>query len=71
VTGGGSETAEAAHTEEGDKLDLTFRWSTETSAVNSKEYRVLLKDRIYNITGIDEMGFKKNSRKLHCTLTER
>ncbi len=71
VTGGGSETAEAAHTEEADRLDLTVRWSTEISAVNSKEYRILLNDRIYNITGIDEMGFKKNSRKFHCELVER
>ncbi len=71
TTGGGSETAEAAHTVEGDKLDLTVRWSTETAAVNSKEYRVLLNGRIYDITGIDEMGFRKNSRKFHCELSER
>lgn len=71
VTGGGSETENAAHTQEGDKLDLTIRWSSETAAVNSKEYRIQIADRIYNITGIDEMGFKRNSRKLHCTLVER
>lgn len=71
VTGGGSETENAAHTEEGDKLDITVRWSGETAAVNSKEYRILLNGRIYNITGIDEMGFKKNSRKFHCMLVER
>lgn len=71
ITGGGGETSAAAHTEEGDRLDLTVRWSTETAAVNSKEYRVLLNGRVYNITGIDEMGFRKNSRKLHCELSER
>lgn len=71
LTEGGDETVEAGHTEEGDKLSLTVRWSTETAAVNSKEYRILINDRIYNITGIDEMGFRKNSRKFHCTRTER
>jgi hypothetical protein len=47
------------------------RYSSETAAVNSKEYRVLLGDRIYNILSIEEMGFKHNSRKLHTQLVER
>ena len=42
-----------------------------TAAVNSKEYRVLLGGRIYDIISIDDMGFKRNSRKLHTILTER
>ncbi len=71
VTGGGAETEQAAHTEEGNRLDITVRWSAETFAVNSKEYRVLVNGRIYDITGIDEMAFKKNSRKFHCELAER
>ena len=61
----------AGHTVEADRLDITIRYSTETAAVNSKQYRVLLGDRIYNILGIDEMGFKRNSRKFHTELTER
>ena len=32
---------------------------------------MLLEDRIYNILSIDEMGFKRNSRKLHTELVER
>ena len=43
----------------------------ETAAVNSKQYRILLGGRIYNILSIDEMGFKHNSRKLHTELAER
>jgi len=66
-----SEKESAGHTTETDKLDITVRYSTETAAVNSKQYRVLLADRIYNILSIDEMGFKHNSRKLHTELTER
>ena len=52
-------------------LDLTVRYSSETAAVNSKQYRILLGGRIYNILSIDEMGFKHNSRKLHTKLAER
>ena len=61
----------AAHTVEANRLDITVRWSTETAVVNSKEYRILLNGRIYNILSIDEMGFRHNSRKLHTELKER
>ena len=66
-----SEDETAGHTVEADRLDMTVRWSTETAAVNSKQYRVLLGDRVYNILSIDEMGFRHNSRKFHTELTER
>ena len=58
-------------TQEADRVDITVRWCSETAAVNSKEYRILLGGRIYDITSIDEMGFRKNSRKFHAILTER
>ena len=61
----------AGHTVEADRLDLTVRWSSETAAVDSKQYRILLNGRIYNILSIDEMGFRRNSRKLHTELSER
>lgn len=66
-----SEKESAGHTTEANKLDITVRYSTETAAINSKQYRVLLASRIYNILSIDEMGFKHNSRRLHTQLTER
>lgn len=66
-----SEKESAGHTTEADKLDITVRYSTETAAINSKQYRVFLAGRIYNILSIDEMGFKHNSRKLRTQLTER
>lgn len=66
-----SEDETAGHTVETDRLDMTVRYSSETAAVNSKQYRVLLGGRIYNILSIDEMGFKHNSRKFHTELTER
>lgn len=65
------ETQNAGYTQEADRLDITVRWASETAAVNAKEYRVLLGGRIYNIISIDDMGFKRNSRKFHTILTER
>ena len=61
----------AGHTVEADRLDITVRYSSETSVITSKGYRIMLGGRIYNITGIDEMGFKHNSRKFHTELKER
>ena len=73
VTSGHStkEEESAGHTVEADRLDLTVRYSSETAAVNSKEYRIMLSGKIYNILSIDEMGFKHNSRKFHTELVER
>ena len=67
----GQEGEEAAHMEEEDRLDFTVRYCTETAAVISKQYRILLGDRIYNIVHVDDMGFKHNSRKFHAELVER
>jgi SPP1 family predicted phage head-tail adaptor len=66
-----SEGEAAGHTVEADRLDITVRYSSETAVVNSKQYRILLGDRIYNIVSIDEMGFKHNSRLFHTVLVER
>ena len=61
----------AGHTEEADRMDFTVRWSSETAAVNSKQYRIVLGERIYDIVSIDDMGFRHNSRKFSACLTER
>lgn len=65
------ETHNAGYTQETDRLDITVRWSSETAAVNAKEYRIVVDGRFYDIIGIDEMGFRHNSRKFICKLTER
>ena len=66
-----SEGEAVGHTVAADRLDITVRYSSETAVVNSKQYRILLGDRIYNILSIDEMGFKHNSRLFHTVLVER
>ena len=48
-----------------------MRWCSETAAINSKGYRILLGGKKYDILAIDEMGFRKNCRKLHAELVER
>ena len=67
----GEETNAARNTTEEDRMDFTVRYSSETAAVVSTKYRILLKDRIYDIDHVDDMGFRKNSRKFHAHLTER
>ena len=65
------ESEAAAHTVSADRLTLTVRWSSETAAVNPREYRVIINGAIYNITGIDETGFRHRSRKLYLEKKER
>lgn len=47
-------------------IDFTVRWCKETAAISSKGYRVVFRDVIYSIEGIDHMNFKKKAMKLHC-----
>lgn len=65
------EATEAGHTEEADRLDFTVRYSSETAPVTSKNYRIRLDGRIYDIIHVDDMGFKRNSRKFQTVLKER
>ena len=65
------ETQEAAQTLESDRLEFTVRRSTETNAVNSKKYRILLGEKIYNILSVDEMGFDRYRRKFLAELVRR
>ena len=61
----------AASTQEGSLIDFTVRWCSEIAAVNSKQYRILLDGRVYDIRSIDELEFGKRGRKLHAELVER
>ncbi|MBQ8962622.1 MAG: phage head closure protein [Clostridia bacterium] len=65
------ETSEAGTTQEADRLDFTIRFSSETAAIDSRHYRVKLGDRIYNIVGVDDMGFRRTCRKLNTILVAR
>ena len=67
----GKEDDEAGQTFEDDKMYFTIRYSSETAAIVSTKYRILLNDRIYNIDHIDVMGFKRHSLKFHATLARK
>jgi SPP1 family predicted phage head-tail adaptor len=47
-------------------IDFTIRWCKETAAISSKGYRVVFRDVIYSIEGVDHMNYKKKAIKLHC-----
>ncbi|MCH3955485.1 MAG: phage head closure protein [Eubacterium sp.] len=47
-------------------IDFTVRWCSETETLRSKGYRVLFRDAVYSIEGIDHMNYKKRAIKLHC-----
>ena len=65
------ESAEAGTTQEAGRLDFTLRYSSETAAINSRQFRVILGERIYDIINIDDMGFRNHSRKLKTILRAR
>lgn len=65
------ETQNAGTTTEEDRLNFTVRWSSETAAVDTKGYRIVLYGKLYDIVSIDEQGFRKKSRKFTAQLTER
>ena len=67
----GDEGEEASQIKEEDRIEFTVRYCSETAAVTAKGYRILLGDRIYNITHVDDMGFRKNSRKFMTKLEAR
>ena len=65
------ESSSAGHTVEENRVDFIVRWCTETAAVDSKYFRIILGERIFNITSVDEMDFRHISLKFHTELVER
>ena len=63
-----SERDAAATTLDNDRLDITVRYSSETAPVDSTNYRIILKDRAYNILSVSEMGYKNQSRLFNVIL---
>ena len=66
-----SEKNEAAQTLEQDRLDFIVRYCPQTSEVSSTEYRIIFKERIYNIDHTDIMKSKKQSLKFSGYLVRR
>ena len=53
------------------RMDFTVRYCSETAAVTSTGFRIMLGSRIYNIRSIDNMAFKNKSLKMHGELERR
>ena len=66
-----SEAEEAGQRVEKGKIAFTVRWCQALASVTSTGYRVSFKGVLYDITGIDHMGFKKKSVKIMCMKARR
>ena len=65
------EKEDAAQTLEQDRLDFTVRYSSQTSEIRSSEYRIIFKERIYNIDHVDIGESKKQALKFSGYLVRR
>lgn len=53
------------------RIDFTIRYCKKAMALTSKGYRVVFRDSLYDIEGIDHMNFKKKAIKIHAKRVER
>lgn len=53
------------------KIDFTIRYSKNALLIDSKSYRVIFQNEVYDILGIDYQNFKKKSLKIKCVKQER
>lgn len=58
-----SESTSAGTVVDNTKADFTVRWCKAVSEITADGYRVVYRDAVYNILGIDHMNFKKKSVK--------
>ena len=65
------ETTDHGVTYDDSKIDFTIRYSSEVKQLSSLNYRIVFKEQMYNILGIDHMNYQKKSIKLHCQRIER
>ena len=66
-----TETNETAQTLEQERLDFTVRYCSQTSEVRSMEYRIIFKERIYDIESVDNLDFARQMLKFSTKLVRR
>lgn len=64
-----NEKEEAAQTLAQERLDFTVRYCSQTAEITSTEYRIIFRERIYNIDRVDSV--KKQSLKFGASLVRR
>lgn len=52
-------------------LEFSIRYSSELKDITQTGYRVVFREEIYDIKGIDFMNYQKKLIKLRCTKEER
>ncbi len=67
----GSEKEEAGQTISEESICFTVRYCNLLSFLNTKNYRVIFHDSIYNIESIDHNNYKKKSLKIKCKKVSR
>ena len=66
-----SEAEEAGQRVEKGKIAFTVRYCQVLASVTSTGYRVVFKDDLFDITGIDHMNYRKKSVKIMCMKVRR
>ena len=61
-----SEETEAGLVIDDSRVDFTIRWCGASSAVTSTGFRVLFRDEVYNILGVNHVNCKNKAVKLLC-----
>ena len=61
-----SEETEAGLVIDDSRVDFTIRWCAASSIVTSTGYRVLYRDEVYSILGVNHMNCKNKAVKLLC-----
>ena len=65
------EDTEAGLTVDDSRLDFTIRWFAASSVISSTGYRVLFRDEVYNIIGVNHLNYKRKAVKLLCRKESR
>ena len=65
------EKQEAGQTLENERLDFTVRWCSQTAEITSTGYRIIFKERIYNIDRVDNADFSNRAIKFSAYLVRR
>lgn len=53
------------------RVDFTVRWCDASSVISSTGYRVLFRDEVYDIIGVNHMNYKRKGIKLICRKESR
>ncbi len=66
-----TEKTEAAQTLEQERLDFVVRYCPQTSEIRSTEYRIVFKERVYDIDSMDNLDFGRKLVKFRTHLGRR